>query len=83
MAIKIKGTLFEGNSAYQEVKIFDTETYGKMMTIDGCIQSTQRDEFAYHEMMAHLPLFSHANPEHVCIIGGGDCGVLREVVKHP
>jgi spermidine synthase len=50
-----------------------------MRKLAGAIQSTQRDEFAYHEMMAHLPLFSHANPEHVCIIGGGDGGVLREV----
>lgn len=47
------------------------------------IQSTQRDEFSYHEMIAHLPLFSHPNPEHICVIGGGDGGVLREVMKHP
>lgn len=83
MAIKIKETLFEGKSAYQDVKVFETETYGKMMTLDGVIQSTQRDEFAYHEMIAHLPMYSHPNPEHVCVIGGGDGGVLREVVKHP
>ena len=83
MAIKLKETLFEGKSAYQDVKVFETENYGKMMTLDGVIQSTERDEFAYHEMIAHLPLFSHPNPEHVCVIGGGDGGVLREVVKHP
>ena len=83
MAIKVTKTLFEGKSAYQDIKVFETETYGKMMTIDGVIQSTQRDEFAYHEMMAHLPMFSHPNPEQVCVIGGGDGGVLREVVKHP
>ena len=52
------------------------------MVIDGCIQSTERDEFAYHEMMAHVPLFCHANPKDVCIIGGGDGGVLREVLRH-
>jgi len=83
MSIKVKEKLFEGKSDYQDVAIYETETYGKMMTLDGVIQSTQRDEFSYHEMIAHLPLFSHPNPEHVCVIGGGDGGVLREVMKHP
>mmetsp|Transcript_5931 Transcript_5931/g.12003 ORF Transcript_5931/g.12003 Transcript_5931/m.12003 type:complete len:294 (+) Transcript_5931:43-924(+) len=83
MGIKVKSKLFEGKSDYQDVRVFETETYGKMMTLDGVIQSTQRDEFSYHEMIAHLPLFSHPNPEHICVIGGGDGGVLREVMKHP
>lgn len=83
MGIKVKETLFEGKSDYQDVAVYETETYGKMMTLDGVIQSTQRDEFSYHEMIAHLPLFSHPNPEHICVIGGGDGGVLREVMKHP
>jgi spermidine synthase len=83
MGIKIKQTLFDGKSDYQHVKVFETETYGKMMTLDGVIQSTQRDEFSYHEMIAHLPLFTHQNPEKVCVIGGGDGGVLREVMRHP
>ena len=82
MAIKVKSDLFHGKSEYQDVSVYETETYGKMMTLDGVIQSTQRDEFSYHEMIAHLPLFSHPNPEHVCVIGGGDGGVLREIMRH-
>jgi spermidine synthase len=53
------------------------------MALDGVIQITERDEFSYQEMIAHLPLFSHPNPKRVLIIGGGDGGVLREVLKHP
>ncbi|KAJ1471809.1 spermidine synthase [Baffinella frigidus] len=83
MGIKVTKSLFEGKSDYQDVKVFETETYGKMMVLDGVIQTTQRDEFSYHEMIANLPLFSHPNPEKVCVIGGGDGGVLREVMRHP
>ena len=82
MCIKVDETLFEGSSEYQSISIFKTKNYGKMMTIDGCIQSTERDEFSYHEMLAHVPLFCHSNPTDVCIIGGGDGGVLREVLRH-
>ena len=82
MCLQIEDTLFEGSSEFQNVAIFTTKTYGRLMTIDGCIQSTERDEFAYHEMMAHVPLFCHPDPHDVCIIGGGDGGVLREVLRH-
>ncbi len=82
MCIKVDETLFDGSSEYQSISIFKTKTYGKMMTIDGCIQSTERDEFSYHEMMAHVPLYCHPDPKDVCIIGGGDGGVLREVLRH-
>lgn len=51
--------------------------------LDGVIQVTERDEFAYQEMMSHIPLFSHPNPEKVLVIGGGDGGILREIAKHP
>jgi spermidine synthase len=82
MCIQLGNTLYEGESEYQKIAIYETPHYGRMMTIDGCIQSTERDEFAYHEMMAHVPLFSHPAPNDVCIIGGGDGGVLREVLRH-
>ncbi len=82
LCIQVEKTLFEGKSDFQEISIYETKTYGKMMVIDGCIQSTERDEFSYHEMMAHVPLFCHENPKDVCIIGGGDGGVLREVLRH-
>lgn len=54
-----------------------------MLVLDGVIQVTERDEFAYQEMMAHIPLFAHENPEKVLVIGGGDGGILREIAKHP
>ncbi|KIH59619.1 spermidine synthase [Ancylostoma duodenale] len=59
------------------------ETYGNVLVLDGIIQATERDEFSYQEMLAHLPMFAHPNPKKVLIIGGGDGGILREVLKHP
>jgi len=59
-----------------------TSTWGNVLVLDGVIQITERDEFSYQEMIAHLPMFEHPNPKKVCIVGGGDGGVLREVVKH-
>lgn len=67
---------------YQQIEIFETETFGKLMTIDGCTMVSTRDNFLYHEMMSHPALNSHPNPETVVIVGGGDCGTLREVLKH-
>ena len=82
MCIQLGKTLYDGESSFQKIAIYETPHYGRMMTIDGCIQSTERDEFSYHEMMAHVPLFSHPSPATVCIIGGGDGGVLREILRH-
>ncbi len=74
--------LDQRRTPYQHIEIFDTTTYGKLMSIDGCVMLTTRDNFLYHEMMTHPALFTHPNPENVVIIGGGDCGTLREVLKH-
>ena len=65
------------------VAIYDTTHFGKMMTIDDVIMLTSRDNFFYHEMLTHPALFSHPDPKDVVIIGGGDCGTLKEVLKHP
>ena len=70
-------------SDYQDIVVFDTATYGRCLVLDGAIQVTTRDEFAYQEMIAHVPLFAHPNPKAVLIVGGGDGGVAREVCKHP
>lgn len=67
----------------QDILMFESSTYGKVLVLDGVIQATERDEFAYQEMIVHLPMFAHPNPKKVLIIGGGDGGVLREVLKHP
>lgn len=75
--------LFEHKTHHQHLVIFENNCFGTVMALDGIIQTTDKDEFSYHEMLTHVPLFSHPNPQKVLIIGGGDGGILREVVKHP
>jgi len=79
---RVKNILQELKTDFQHIMLLDTHQYGKMLLLDGRVQTTEKDEFIYHEMMAHVPLLSHPNPEKVLIIGGGDGGVLREVLKH-
>ncbi|MFI4938143.1 MAG: polyamine aminopropyltransferase [Candidatus Berkiellales bacterium] len=81
--LKIKAQLHREKSMYQTIAIYETSDFGKLMTIDNIIMLTTRDNFLYHEMMSHPPLFTHANPKNIAIIGGGDCGTLKEVLKHP
>lgn len=80
---KVREVLFRGRSEYQEVALLDTWDYGRMLVLDGVVQTTERDEAGYHEMLAHVPLYSHPDPRRVLIIGGGDGGTLREVLNHP
>ena len=75
--------LDEVQSPFQKIEIYESTDWGNLMLIDGAMMVTTRDNFFYHEMMAHAPLFTHADPKHVVIIGGGDCGTLREVLRHP
>ncbi|WFD43100.1 saccharopine dehydrogenase (NADP+, L-glutamate-forming) [Malassezia psittaci] len=82
MSLKVRRILHAEQSKFQDVLVFESETYGNVLVLDGAIQCTERDEFSYQEMIAHLPINSHPNPKRVLIIGGGDGGVLREVVKH-
>ena len=79
---EINRTLFEGKSQYQDIAIYENDSLGRVLTLDGIIQITECDEFIYQEMMVHVPIFSHENPENVLIIGGGDGGILREVLRH-
>ena len=74
---------FESRTEHQHLLIFHNAKFGRVMTLDGVVQTTERDEFFYHEMFAHVPLFAHGAPRRVLIVGGGDGGLLREVVKHP
>jgi len=83
LGLKVKKTLVSKKSRYQEIKILDTYQFGRALVLDGIVQTTEEDEFIYHEMLSHLPMVSHPNPEEVLIIGGGDGGILREVLKHP
>lgn len=82
-SLKIKQKLHEEKTEFQTIAIYETEKFGNLMTIDGCTMVSTRDNFLYHEMMSHPALFVHPNPKNVVIIGGGDCGTLREVLKHP
>ncbi|MCK4651392.1 polyamine aminopropyltransferase [Candidatus Babeliales bacterium] len=81
--IQIKELLYSGKSEYQKIEVYDTYDYGKMLILDGIVQTSEKDEFIYHENICHLPMFYHKNPKKILIIGGGDGGTLREVLKHP
>ncbi len=81
-SLKIKQKLHEEQSEFQYLEIYETETFGNLMVIDGCTMVSTRDNFFYHEMMSHPALYSHPDPKRVWIIGGGDCGTLKEVLKH-
>ncbi|KAL1978199.1 hypothetical protein VTN31DRAFT_1058 [Thermomyces dupontii] len=82
MTLKVKEVLHHEKSQYQDVLIFESTDHGTVLVLDNVIQCTERDEFSYQEMITHLAMMSHPNPKKVLVIGGGDGGVLREVVKH-
>ncbi|MBO39165.1 MAG: spermidine synthase [Rhodospirillaceae bacterium] len=82
-SLLIERILFKGRTNFQNALIFYNKRFGHVLTLDGVIQTTERDEFCYHEMMAHVPLIAHGAAQRVLIIGGGDGGILREVLKHP
>lgn len=81
-SIKIREKKHEERSPFQLIEIFETEWFGTLMVIDGCTMVSDRDNFIYHEMMTHPALYMHPCPERVWIIGGGDCGSLKEVLRH-
>jgi spermidine synthase len=81
--IKAKKRLYCHKSRYQTIEVFDTEDFGKMLVLDHTIMLTECDEAAYHEMLTHVSLVSHPRPRNVLVIGGGDGGVVREILKHP
>jgi spermidine synthase len=82
-AFSIDEVLFEHRTEHQELLIFRNASFGRVMALDGIVQTTERDEFIYHEMLTHVPLLAHGAARRVLIIGGGDGGMLREVLKHP
>lgn len=77
------GKLHEETTPWQTIAIYDTAYFGTLMVIDGFVMLSARDNFLYHEMMSHPVLYTHPAPKSVLIIGGGDCGTLREVLRHP
>ena len=82
MAYRADRVLYEEKTAHQDLVLFQNKFFGKMLMLDGATQVTARDEFVYHEMMTHVPLFAHGKARDVLIVGGGDCGIAEEVLKH-
>ncbi|MBU1427703.1 polyamine aminopropyltransferase [bacterium] len=82
LKIKIKKSLEKVKSEFQEIEVVESETFGKILLIDGVIMVTESDEFCYHEMIAHVPLCVHPKAQKVLVIGGGDGGTVREILKH-
>ncbi len=82
LSLRVKDMLHQEQTPYQELLIADTNEYGRVLMLDGAYQLTEKDEFTYSEMMAHVPLCAHRNPGNVLIIGGGDGAIMREVLKH-
>ena len=83
LSLRVKKHLYSHKSKYQQIEVFDTWAHGRVLQLDGVFQTTQRDEFVYHEMITHIPLLTHPNPKKHLIIGGGDGGAAREALKHP
>ncbi|WP_206484979.1 polyamine aminopropyltransferase [Thalassotalea sp. G2M2-11] len=82
LKFKVEKVLFSGKSEFQTVDVVETKGHGKMLLNDGLVMVTERDEFAYHDMISHVPLFVHPAPKNVLVIGGGDGGTAREVIRH-
>ena len=83
MIYKVRETLVRKQTEYQDLAIVETNRFGRMLLLDGIVQTTIADEYVYHEMITHIPLFTHPNPKKVLVVGGGDGGAIREVLKHP
>lgn len=83
IAIKAGKVLFSERSDFQKVEVFETESdLGRVLTLDDLMMTTEGDEFHYHEMISHIPMMHHKAPKSVLVIGGGDGGTVREVLKH-
>ena len=83
LSFEYSRVLFDKKSPYQHIQIVETKSHGRMLVNDGFVMTCERDEFIYHEMISHVPLFTHPCPKDVLVIGGGDGGTVREVLKHP
>ena len=82
MSYQVNKVLYEMQTEHQHLVLFEHAFFGKMLMLDGATQITKGDEFIYQEMMSHVPLFAHGQAREVLIIGGGDCGIAEEVLKH-
>jgi spermidine synthase len=83
ITMRVKKIHHSEKTEFQQLDMVETDEFGNMLLLDGMVMTTEKDEFVYHEMVAHIPLFTHPNPENVLVVGGGDGGVIREILKHP
>jgi len=79
---RVKKIVYSGESKFQRIEVFESENFGKILVLDGAIQTTEKDEFLYHELLVHPAMQAHEDPKIILIIGGGDGGALREVLKY-
>jgi spermidine synthase len=79
---RIDELLFESKTDHQHLVIFHNAAFGRVLALDGIVQTTERDEFIYHEMLTHVPILAHGKVRHVLVVGGGDGGILREALRH-
>ena len=82
LSIKVDRQLYTAKSEFQRIDIFDSEEFGRVLALDGYVMLTEKDEFMYHEMIVHVPMCVHPNPQNILVIGGGDGGTVRELVKY-
>ncbi len=83
LSCRVKKILCEEKTPFQHLAVYDTDQFGRMLALDDVIQTTVKDEFVYHEMITHVGLNTHPNPRRVLVVGGGDGGSIREILKHP
>lgn len=83
LALDVGKILYQDKTGLQDLMIFENSHFGRVMSLDGAVQTTENDEFIYHEMFAHVPILAHGSVKRVLIIGGGDGGAAREVLRHP
>ncbi len=81
-SLAVENVLYDNNSSLQHIQVFENKRFGRVLTLDGVVQTTQGDEFIYHEMLTHVPILAHGNARNVLVIGGGDGGMAREVLRH-
>ncbi|MDD7910257.1 polyamine aminopropyltransferase [Pseudovibrio exalbescens] len=82
VSFRADNIIFEQKTEHQDMVLFDNPVFGRVLMLDGVTQVTTSDEFIYHEMMSHVPILAHGNAKHVAIVGGGDCGMAEEALKH-
>ncbi|MFR1804775.1 MAG: spermidine synthase, partial [Faecalispora jeddahensis] len=83
LSIRVDRQLYSGQSEFQRIDVFESEEFGRFLTLDGYMMLTERDEFIYHEMIVHVPMAVHPKVRRVLVIGGGDGGAVRELIRYP